>query len=285
MRKSLSNHAALIVACVALVLATSGWAEAARKAVVAQLKPGSAVRLDARGKIPKAALPFRVATKPSRGAVLRLGRNKRFPATALPRRVRDSARLAGRAPAAYRDACPEDSVELGSWCLMSGTAEVDPADEGKNDYAYAVQYCARRGGYLPDAAELIGAADEVKLSSTIDDRELTASIDINPTDGTRDQREMSATLITTTAGSTAAGSLGVTQGSKGNPRTGEPDPVPLPSDPLPSTLQYVTVFDNGNKGGFAGGKPVSQPERFRCAFNKSANPAPVESANSKEPPR
>jgi hypothetical protein len=45
--------------------------------------------------------------------------------------------------------------------------------------------------------------------------------------------------------------------------------VPVPSDPSPSTLQYVTVFDNGNKGGFAGSKPVGQPERFRCAYNRA----------------
>ena len=39
--------------------------------------------------------------------------------------------------------------------------------------------------------------------------------------------------------------------------------------PAPETLQYVTVYDNGNKGGFAGAKPVAQPEQFRCAFEKA----------------
>ena len=98
---------------------------------------------------------------------------------------------------------------------------------------------------------------------------LTAATDLDPSDGLKDQREMSSTLITVASGSSAAGSMGVTQGSKGDPKTGEPDPVPVPADPLPSTLQYVTVFDNRNKGGFAGAKPVGQPERFRCAFNKA----------------
>jgi hypothetical protein len=37
----------------------------------------------------------------------------------------------------------------------------------------------------------------------------------------------------------------------------------------PETLQYVTVYDNKNKGGFAGSKPVGQAENFRCAFNKA----------------
>jgi hypothetical protein len=85
----------------------------------------------------------------------------------------------------------------------------------------------------------------------------------------KDRREMSSTLITTTSGGSAAGSQGVTPGSKGNTRAGEPDPVPVPADPAPDTLQYVTVYDNRNRGGFAGGKEVQQPENFRCAFAKA----------------
>jgi hypothetical protein len=77
-----------------------------------------------------------------------------------------------------------------------------------------------------------------------------------------------ATLVTTQAGSSAAGSQGVSDGAKGDPKAGEPDPVPQPANPSPETLQYVTVYDNGDKGGFAGSKPVSQPETFRCGFEK-----------------
>jgi hypothetical protein len=79
---------------------------------------------------------------------------------------------------------------------------------------------------------------------------------------------MSATLVTVAAGSDAAGSEGVSVGSIGDPRTGEPNPVPQPAVPAPSTLQYVTVYSNGTKGGFAGSEPVSAPENFRCAYNK-----------------
>ena len=78
---------------------------------------------------------------------------------------------------------------------------------------------------------------------------------------------MSATLTTTASGGRAAGSMGISDVSRGDPKAGEPDPIPLPADPSPETLQYVTVYDNGNRGGFAGGKPVGQPENFRCAFN------------------
>ena len=76
---------------------------------------------------------------------------------------------------------------------------------------------------------------------------------------------MSSTLTTTASGSRAAGSQGVSEGSRGNPRTGEPNPNPVPANPSPETLQYVTVYDNGNRGGFAGSKPVAQAETFRCA--------------------
>ena len=54
---------------------------------------------------------------------------------------------------------------------------------------------------------------------------------------------------------------------------GEPDPTPLPASPSPETLQYVTVYDNGDHGGFAGAAPVGQPENFRCAFNKAQGKA------------
>jgi hypothetical protein len=108
----------------------------------------------------------------------------------------------------------------------------------------------------------------VRLESTIHDSPLTATIQQDPSVGLKDQREMSATLVTTAAGSDAAGSEGVSVGSLGNPRTGEPNPVPMPAVPEPETLQYATVYSNGTKGGFAGSEPVSQPENFRCAFNK-----------------
>jgi hypothetical protein len=58
----------------------------------------------------------------------------------------------------------------------------------------------------------------------------------------------------------------VTSGSTGNSSIGEPNPVPMPANPVPGTLDYVTVYDNHNLGGFAGGEPVGQPESFRCAY-------------------
>ncbi len=94
---------------------------------------------------------------------------------------------------------------MGTWCLMTSTFAVPPADQGKNNWFYATQACANDGGYLPTAAQLVGAAASVKLASTIDDSQLTASIDLDPTDGLKDRREMSATLVTTQAGSSAAG--------------------------------------------------------------------------------
>lgn len=268
MKSAVSRHAALAVATLALVLACTGWAEAGRKAVMAKLGPGDPVVADSRGKVPASALPFKVTSKPRKGAVLRLGKDKRFPASALPRRVRDAARLNGKAASSFVDSCPADTIDMGTWCVMNGTWSLARDENGKNDLAFATQKCATRGGYVPQAAELIAAAERVKLAGTIDDSPLTASIDEDPSDGLKDRREMTSTLVTTSSGSSAAGSMGVTQGSKGNPREGEPDPVPLPADPYPSTLQYVTVYDNHDKGGFAGSKPVGQPELFRCAYNK-----------------
>lgn len=165
--------------------------------------------------------------------------------------------------------CPiTNAVSFGSWCLESTPYRVPPQDVGANDYFYATQTCAREGGWLPSAAQLIGAAKRAALSSTIDDNPATSGAEEFPeaAKGIKDKREMSADLFTTVAGSEAAGSEGVTAGSKGNASQGEPDPLPAPANPIPETLDYVTVYDNHNFGGFAGGEPVGKAENFRCAY-------------------
>jgi hypothetical protein len=257
MTRRLKEHAAvaaLAVALLALVATTTGAADAARQ------------RLE------------RVVSKPKPHAILKLDRRARFPARAIPTvaRARRANRLGGRTAGDLTDRCDPQTVDLGTWCLQTSPYPLDNRDIGRNDYFFATSACVEAGGFLPTAAQLIGAADRVKLSSTIDDRALTATIDLDPGDGLKDRREMSATLITTQAGSSAAGSQGVTEGSRGDPRAGEPDPVPQPANPAPESLQYVTVYDNRDRGGFAGGKSVGQPETFRCGFNKAQGEAAEE---------
>lgn len=232
---------AMVVALLALVVSAAGVAEA-----VSYKGPSA---------------------KPRPYGVLVLNKKKKFPASAIPT-VRNSARLGGSPRSALIENCAADSVDMGTLCIMSSPWPVEQADEGKNDYFYATRTCAENGGYLPTAELLVGAADRIKLAGNIDDSATTASIDEDAADGLKDRREMSATLVTTAAGSSAAGTQGVTEGSLGDPKAGEPNPVPLPANPIPETLQYVTVYDNKNNGGFAGSKPVGQAERFRCAFNK-----------------
>ncbi len=239
----LFSSAALLVSLVALVFSMGGLAPAKKGA-----GKGTVVRLDKRGKIPAHFLPRIKFAKKSK----RLGN------------------------ATKRDLsvnCPiPDAVDLGTWCMQAGFYSVPPKDTGKNDYIYAAQKCVREGGWLPTAAQLIGAAPKVKLASKIDDSVLTSAAEEfqDPKNGIKDQREMSGDLTTTTAGGRAAGSEGVSVGSRGNGNLGEPDPVPMPADPIPDTLDYVTVYDNYNHGGFAGGESVGTPERFRCAFAKGS---------------
>jgi hypothetical protein len=243
--------AALLISLLTLVASFTGLAGAAKKAAL----PGASVT-------PK---PF---------GILRLDKRGRFPARVIPKvaAARSADRLGGQRAEDLTGNCNAQSVDLGTWCLLASPYAVPNEDVGKNTYFYASQTCAELGGYLPTAAQLVGAANRVKLASTITDSRLTASIDQDATDGLKDRREMSATLVTTAAGSSAAGSMGVTEGSRGDPKQGEPDPVPFPANPSPETLQYVTVYDNRNKGGFAGSKPVGQPENFRCAFEKEQGP-------------
>jgi hypothetical protein len=240
---------AMIVALIALVLSTTGLADAARRAVVSAIDGHP------------------ISTTPHAGGVLLLGKNRKFPASAIPT-VRDASKVGGKSAEELAGTCPPDTVDLGTWCLDTAPYSLTKADTGKNNYIFASKACEAEGGWLPSASELLGAAARVKLESTIHDNPDAATIEQDPSVGLKDQREMSATLVTTAAGSDAAGSEGVSVGSTGDPRTGEPDPVPLPAVPEPSTLQYVTVYSNGTKGGFAGSEPVSQPENFRCAFDE-----------------
>jgi len=239
--------AALVVAVAAFVVALTGPADAQR-----DRRP-------------------RVSTTPRPYGLLQLNRRAQFPARAIPtvRRARSAQLLGDRRAEDFALNCNAESVDMGTWCLMNQPYPLPPEEVGRNNYFFATQKGVELGGYLPTAAQLVGAANRVKLASTIDDDRLTAAIDEDPTDGLRDRREMSATLITTQSGSNAAGSQGVSEGSRGNPRTGEPDPAPQPAVPAPESLQYVTVYDNRDRGGFAGARPVSQPEQFRCAFDKA----------------
>ena len=106
------------------------------------------------------------STKPRPFALLRLDKRGKFPASALPkvRAARNADRLGGRRPRAYRDRCSAESVDLGSWCLLANPYPLTNEETGKNNYFFASAKCAAEGGYLPTAAQLIGAADRVKLA-------------------------------------------------------------------------------------------------------------------------
>jgi hypothetical protein len=239
---------ALVLSVVAVVMSTTGLADAAKKVVTG----GKVVKTSSNGKISSKLLP------------------------AVAPRARSADTLGTLAPADLADGCDPQSIDLGTWCLMASPYTIDNADIGKNDYFYASRKCEDLGGWLPTAAQLIGAAKRARLASVISDSPTNAAIDEDASDGMKDAREMSSTLITTAAGSSAAGSEGVSAGSRGNPRVGEPDPVPQPANPAPDTLQYVTVYDNGDQGGFAGARPVSDPEKFRCAFGRTQGQATTE---------
>jgi hypothetical protein len=240
----------MIVALIALVLSSTGLADAARHAVVSTF----------------AGHP--ISARPHAGGILLLGKNRKFPAAAIPT-VGNTRRLGGKTAAQLEGTCPPDSVSVGSWCIETSIYPLTNADVGKNNFVFASRACEEAGGWLPSASELIGAAPKIKLESTIHDSQLTATVNLDPTRGLKDEREMSSTLVTTEAGSAAAGFEGVSEGATGNPRQGQANPVPLPANPFPESLQYVTVYDNGNQGGFAGSEPVIDPENFRCAYNKT----------------
>jgi len=238
----------MIVALVALVLSTTGFADAARRAVISAVDGHP------------------LSTTPHAGGLLLLGKNAKFPASAIPT-VKDAARVDGKTAEELAGTCPPATVDLGTWCLDTAPYPLTNAEAGKNNYIWAAKACEAEGGWLPTAAQLLGAANRVKLESTIHDNPDTATVDQDPSRGLKDEREMSSTLATTEAGSAAAGSEGVSEGATGDPRQGQANPVPLAANPLPESLQYVTVYSDGQQGGFAGSQPVSEAQNFRCAFN------------------
>lgn len=239
---------AMVVALIALVFSTTGLADAARHAVVSAFEGHP------------------VSAKPYAGGVLLLGKNRKFPASAIPT-VANATRVGGRTAAQLTGTCRPETVDIGTWCLESAPYPLTKEDLGKNNFIWASKTCEQQGGWLPSASELLGAAERVKLESTIHDSQLTATIDLDTTRGLKDEREMSSSLVTTEAGSAAAGFEGVSEGATGDPRQGQANPLPLPANPLPESLQYVTVYSNGTKGGFAGSEPVFEPQNFRCAYD------------------
>jgi hypothetical protein len=207
-----------------------------------------------------------LSTTPHAGGVLLLGKNRKFPASAIPT-VKNASRVGGKTAEELAGTCPPDTVNLGTWCLDSAPYPLTNAQVGKNNFIWASQACEAQGGWLPSASELVGAAERVKLESVISDNPDTATVNQDPSRGLKDEREMSSTLVTTEAGSAAAGSEGVSEGATGDPRQGQANPIPIAANPLPESLQYVTVYDNHNQGGFAGSQPIKEAQNFRCAFN------------------
>lgn len=245
---------AMVVALVALVLSTTGLADAARHAVIGVIAG------------------HRVSTKPYAYGLLELNKHRQFPASVIPT-VANAKEVGGKTAAQLEGTCPPDTISVGggtgSWCMETTVYPLTNADVGKNNFMWASKKCEEAGGWLPSASELIGAAEWIKLESVIHDSQLTATINLDPTRGLKDEREMSSTLVTTEAGSQAAGFEGVSEGATGDPRQGQANPIPLPANPYPESLQYVDVYDNFNKGGFAGSQPVIEPQNFRCAYNKT----------------
>jgi hypothetical protein len=257
------SWAALATSMLALIMSTTGLG-AAR---TGRSSAASTVRLGADGKIPISELPhIPTALLPRIPARLLAHIPGRLIGTVA--HARNADKLGDVSASRFEAACPAGSVDIGTWCLDDQPYALTAQQAGLNSYFFATHACVNAGGFLPSAGQLIGAAAKVPLESVITDSPTTATIDTDPTNGLSDQREMSSTLVTVAAGSDAAGSEGVSIGATGNPKLGQPDPTPQPAVPQPETLQYVTVYGNSQKGGFAGSEPVSAPENFRCAYNK-----------------
>ena len=85
---------AMVVALIALVLSSTGLADAARQAVVSLFD----------GHL--------VSSKPHANGILVLGKNGKFPASAIPT-VGNANALGGRTAAQVEGTCPPDTISVG----------------------------------------------------------------------------------------------------------------------------------------------------------------------------
>ena len=175
------------------------------------------------------------STKPKPYGLLRLNKKKKFPPSAIPkvRAARRADRLGGKSLRDLTARCAPDNVDFGTWCLMNAPYGVTNREVGRNNYFFATQKCVDLGGYLPTAGQLVGAAPRIKLASTIDDSQLTASIDLDRTDGLKDRREMSSTLVTIAAGVVRGRLPGSQRGIARRPPRGRAGPGAAPGEPEP----------------------------------------------------
>ena len=194
--------------------------------------------------------PSRSARKPHAGGVLTARHatgNSRPSAIPTVTNANRGRRQDGRTARRHLPARP--TVDLGT--LVHGHRALSRSPRrtsGRTTTSGPAKPARTKAAGCRRASELVGAADTVKLESTIHDSQLTATINLDPTRGLKDEREMSSTLVTTEAGSAAAGFEGVSEGATGDPRQGQANPIPLPANPLPESLQYVTVYDNEQQG-------------------------------------
>ncbi len=154
MRRRISDRlpaVSLVMSMLALILSASGLADAARKAVIDAIDG------------------HRISAHPVANGLLVLGKNKKFPASAIPT-VNNASRVGGMTVDDL-SSCPPTTENLGTWCLETSPYPLTNQEVGQNNYFFANQKCVSRGGYLPSAGQLIGAANRVKLESTIHDNQ------------------------------------------------------------------------------------------------------------------
>ena len=241
--------AALVISVVALVFSMTGVSEAVRKRAF----PGA-------------------STKPQPYGVLRLNKHRKFPAARDPEgapRAQRADRLGGkRAEDLTRDCAPEHGR------LRHLVPDERALRRSRTTRSARTTTSSRRRSASSSAAtcrppaQLIGAAPRVKLASTIDDSQLSASIDLDPTDGMKDRREMSATLSRPSRPARARRARRASpRARKGDPEQGEPDPVPLPANPQPGDAPVRDRLRQPRQGrlrGLQAGQPAGAlPLRVR----------------------
>ena len=211
-----------------------------------------------------------VSAQPHAGGILLLGSNRKFPASAIPTVQRTPRASAARPPSELAGTCPpaRSTSARGAWTPRPSRSPRNSS--ARTTSSSPARACEKEGGWLPSASELLGAAERVKLESTIHDSQLTATINLDPTRGLKDEREMSSRWSRPKRARPRRASRASAKAPPATRARARPTRSPLPGQPA---ARIAAVRDRlqqrARRAASRARSPSTNPENFRCAFNKT----------------
>ena len=231
---------------------TTGLADAARHAVVSAF----------------AGHP--VSTKPHAGGVLLLGQEQEIPGRGDPHGQRTPRASAARPPNSSQAPARRRRSTSAPGAWTPRPTRSPRRTSARTTSSSRARRARPKAAGCPRASELLGAAERVKLESTIHDSQLTATIDLDPSRGPerRTRDELDAGHDRSRVGRRRV--RGRQRRGDRQPPPGPGQPVPLPGQPAARIAAVRDRLQQQQPGRLRRLRAASRNrENFRCAFNKT----------------